>query len=226
MGRSSLAVLWFGGIGLALAACGDSGAATGAPPGAYVYGAGEDPYSNYDDPPTSDTEDPFSFTEGAGCGVDERISFSYVALHVSLPLCELSASCSDSVVNPQPGPGPGPGPDEPMPNSGERFTLDMIGGFGEIPSFCLELAMSQSVHGEDTDQCGAIEALGHVAQQYPACEQYMILPRGLCAASLERCVDDIIAGGCGPFLAEQLPPSCQGVESLESPQEPDYEQEP
>ena len=211
MRRTSLAFLWFGGLAVALAACGDDGGVPGAPPGAYVYGSGDDPHSSSCDPPTSTDEDPYSYTEGATCGVDERISLSFMALELSLPLCEFSESCSESI----------PDTPEPSPYSGPTKTLDMIGGFDSIPSYCMELAMSQSVHGQDTESCGMIEALGRVAKQYPACEQYTLLPRGMCASRLERCVKDVIAGGCAAYLSDKMPPSCKGIDSLGSEGEVD-----
>lgn len=202
--------LLLGGLGATLLACGDSGSATGIPPAGLGYGVGDDPYGNFNEPPGTDNEVPVSYTELGTCGIDSTMRFSELVKAASLPLCTFERSCSDSVVQPTDPPDePGPG----GPNSGgdmEPRNLDPEPE--EIPSFCLELAMSRTPGGQEMDDCLLMESLYRVAIEFPACNPVIALPMGWCAARIQRCVQDIVAGGCAAYLSEDLPSSCAGLE--------------
>jgi len=214
MRRTSSISLVAGALAVALTACGDSGSATGLPPGPYGYGPGNDSARSDNEPPTTDNEVPTSFTEGALCGGEEEISRSYVALEFELPLCEFSKACSNSSAE-----SVAPGGEGTEPYDGPSESDDYRDAFTDIPEFCSELVMAQDIHGGqdgELDDCAFIEAIGWVAQQYPTCEQTVPLPQGVCKASFERCVSDVLKAGCGPYLAGRLPRSCQGLISADS----------
>jgi hypothetical protein len=83
---------------------------------------------------------------------------------------------------------------------------------GDIPSFCLELAMSRTPGGQGMDECLLMESLYQVALEFPACNPVIALPMGWCSARIQRCIQDIVAGGCAAYLSENLPSSCAGLE--------------
>lgn len=202
--------LLLGGLGATLLACGDGGSATGIPPSGFGYGAGDDPFGNFNEPPGTDNEVPISYTEMGTCGMDSTMRFSELLKAASLPLCKFERSCSDSVTQPTDPPNK-PGPGGPKPD-GDMEPRDLEKDIGEIPLFCLELAMSRTPGGQEMDDCLLTESLYHVALEFPACDQLIALPVGWCPERIQRCIQDIVAGGCAAYLSDDLPSSCAGLE--------------
>lgn len=212
MRRIGLSCLMMAGLGATLISCGDGGSLAGGGPAGAAYGVGDDPYSNGNDPPPSLDEPAGSFTEAAPCGLDEVVSLSDMLLLVGLPICEFATSCGSSD-------SPSPPPEEPEPmhlGSSTRAALE----FDDIPSFCLEMVIPSDQDDLFTDECRFYKELAHVAKTNPACEQWIALPRGYCLSRFQQCVREVKASGCGRYLAEELPASCDGLEDSEEEAQP------
>lgn len=215
MRRTKLSWLLLGGMGIALCACGDSGSPTGLPPAGFGYGSDEGPYGSFNDPPTSDTEMAGSWNEAATCGSEQRLSLSDVLLNLSLPFCEFEASCSES-YSPTPPPQGVPGQGTtPADGTIQTRDVDVETALNSIPDFCLELAVSRTGEGLEASDCELTKALGQVLKEIPACDDYVVLPEGYCAARLDRCFTDLIQAGCASYLSGRYPTSCGEIFSVD-----------
>jgi hypothetical protein len=206
MRRTGLALWGTWGL-LLLAACGDGGSAAGLAPDGFGYGVDDDTYGSATEPSGSRTEQPTSSTE-ASCGRESVMTLSEAMRLVTIPLCQFEASCTDREVQP-------PDDDGPTPNEGGTQTRALQTSFQDVPQFCVELAVSRTPGLTQEDECELFEALAEVAEDVPGCQQHVVLPAGICAATFARCIEDLVAAGCAAYQAEQMPPSCGSVTDFE-----------
>jgi hypothetical protein len=206
MRRTGLA-LWGAWALLWVAACGDGGSATGLAPAGFGYGVDDDTYGSATEPSGSRTEQPSSSTE-AICGRESILTLSEAMRLVTIPLCELEESCSDRDVQP-------PDDDGPTPNEGGTQTRALQTSFQDVPQFCVELAASRTPGLTQEDECELFQALVEVAEDVPGCQQYVVLPAGICAATFARCIEDMVAAGCAAYQAQRMPPSCGFLTNFE-----------